>query len=164
MSTGLEPEEVVAARENVHALGERPRDLPGRVCPRCGQRYTELEVHRSHGREYLYAVHDTWVNGKRFRHRCYLGPKDGYKYGAAAQFERPWFGALLPAAKPRLEFQRRLGYLENLTRAALGAAETPEDTNEVIRVLAEGLRAAAQQAQIIRAAAAPDPAAAGGEK
>ena len=164
MSTGLETEGIVAARGNAHAPGERPRDLPGRVCPRCGQRYTELEVHRSHGREYLYAVHDTWVRGKRVRHRCYLGPKDGYRYGAAAHFERPWFGALLPAAKPRLEFQRRLGYLENLAKATLGAAETPEDTNEVIRVLAEGLRAAAQQAQVIGAAAGSGAAAAGGDK
>lgn len=164
MSTGLEPEGVVAARENAHAPQERPRDLPGRVCPRCGQKYTELEVQHSHGREYLYAVHDTWVNGKRVRHRCYLGPKDGYKYGAAAHLEKPWFGALLPAAKARLEFQRRLGYLENLTRATLGAAETPEDTNEVIRVLAEGLHAAARQAQIVRTAAGSGAAAVGGEK
>jgi len=55
----------------------------GKICPRCGERYSWLErrVVREGGREYeyFYAVHEYRENGKRRIKKCYLGP-DTYKY------------------------------------------------------------------------------------
>jgi len=162
MNMGLEPGGTSGIPENVSSTGGRPTDLPGRVCPRCGREYVKLEIRHSYRRDYVYAVHYDWVNGKRVRRTWYLGPKEGYKYGAAAHLEKPWFGAPLSAADPQLEFQRRLGYLGNLTRATLGVAEMLEDANAVIRVLEEELRIAERHAQLVRAAGSTGSAAAGG--
>jgi len=55
----------------------------GKICPRCGERYSWLErrVVREGGREYeyFYAVHEYKENGKRRIKKCYLGPAE-YRY------------------------------------------------------------------------------------
>jgi hypothetical protein len=155
------------ARENAaRAPGERPRDLPGYICPRCGERYTNLEVRRVDGRDYLYAVHDNRVNGKRVQHRCYLGPKDGYRYGAAARIETPWFGAPLFSANTQEKFRTYLGYLENLVWATISVTTTTEDIGEVLQTLGEAQRAATRRLLLQTAAPAGQRAtgAAGGDQ
>jgi len=55
----------------------------GKICPRCGERYSWLErrVVREEGREYeyFYAVHEYRESGKRRVKKCYLGPAE-YRY------------------------------------------------------------------------------------
>jgi len=52
-----------------------------KICPRCGQPYSFIEEINVSGRLYLYAVHYVKdASGKRRRKRCYLGPKEGYRY------------------------------------------------------------------------------------
>lgn len=44
------------------------------VCPRCGLPYSYVEERKVGDRVYYYAVHYSRVNGRRYVHRCYLGP------------------------------------------------------------------------------------------
>jgi len=52
-----------------------------KVCPRCGEKFTSIEVKRINGRVYYYAVHS--FNG--FRRKCYLGP-EYYEYVTRLHF------------------------------------------------------------------------------
>ena len=124
----------------------RPADFPGRVCPRCGERYTTLEIHRYRDREYLYAVHEVWRNGVRTRRKCYLGPVGGYRRGVALRVAWPAF-----TTDPRARFAAYLGYLRDLAEITVNSASTKDELGNVIDTLAEVQRAVGLR---LRAAAA----------
>jgi len=145
--------EVRAARS---ARG-RPADFPGRICPRCGERYTTLEVHRYGDREYLYAIHETRHNGVRTRRKCYLGPVGGYRRGAALKVVWPAF-----TADPQARFAAYLGYLRDLAQITVNSATTAEELGNVIDTLAEAQRAASLRLRAAATAPASGPAGAGG--
>ncbi|MFP3138122.1 MAG: hypothetical protein RXS42_07885 [Nitrososphaeria archaeon] len=130
----------------------RPADFPGRICPRCGERYTSLDIHRDKGREYLYAIHIVRRNGVRTRRKCYLGPLEGYRYGAIANVDAAWFGAPIVTLEPQARFTAYLGYLKNIAHITVNSARTAEELGNVIDALAEVQRAASLR---LRAAAAP---------
>jgi len=53
----------------------------GKICPRCGRRYTYIEKRRIGGNVYLYCVHESRKGGKRTVIKHYIGPEEGYIYG-----------------------------------------------------------------------------------
>ncbi len=52
-------------------MGKRRNNTP---CPRCGMPVSWFERNRVGDRTYVYAVHYS----KKSKHKCYLGPEDGY--------------------------------------------------------------------------------------
>jgi hypothetical protein len=131
----------------------RPADFPGRICPRCGERYTTLDIHHRRDREYLYAVHETWHDGVRTRRKCYLGPVGGYRRGVALRVAWPAF-----TADPRARFTAYLGYLRDLAEITVNSATTAEELGNVIDTLAEVQRAVGLRLRAAAAAPADGPA------
>ncbi|RLE62615.1 MAG: hypothetical protein DRJ38_09355 [Thermoprotei archaeon] len=52
----------------------------GKVCPRCGAKYSYIERRIKGNQVYLYAVHRWKENGKTKIRKCYLGPERDYIY------------------------------------------------------------------------------------
>lgn len=159
--------EGVGAREGApRTARKRAWDLPGHICPRCGEWYITLEVYRRGDREYLYAVHDTWHGGERTRRKCYLGPLNGYRQETSAQTEFFWFWAPPFSADPRARFRTYLGYLGNIAQAAISTATDAEDLGEVLQLLVGAQNAAIRwlksQIAVAPPADRPADAAAGG--
>ena len=53
----------------------------GGVCPRCGERYSYIDVRVRGGRVYYYAVHYYREGSRRRVRKCYLGPRE-YVYAS----------------------------------------------------------------------------------
>jgi len=122
-----------------------PESEPERICPRCGRPYNYLEVRHTKSGDYLYAHHYIRINGKRVARKCYLGPRNGYKYGTGAPF-----GAQLP--RQREGFKSYLDRMRNAAWAAINTATTLEDIGRLALTLGEIERAVGRRLQLLAAA------------
>jgi len=102
------------------------------ICPRCGEPFSYVSKEKRGFRYYYYAVHEYYSNGKRTRHKCYLGPVDEYIHVSDLHRERE--GLILYGL---INKERALEYFDVLVSYI--AKEIPDLSPEKVRYVIDRL-------------------------